>query len=875
MTGFGGIGWGLGSWGSTEVLNPTQEVTLEDTLFVSDEVNHSLGFNVFLEDTLAVSDEVDYSIGFKVSGATALSFFTLEVRFSSPLDASFLPFSDPANYTIPGLTVTGVLLGDDRVTLSTTPAQSNLLYTVTVAQGRNDKGDPLGSDNTADFVGYALIPTFLAGAISATQVDLVFSTEMNPNAAFLDPSNYTIRGGPGGSTIPVTSVVISGGVPIRRVSLRLAAPLEAMESYAAIVSSAVTSILGQVVLPDTYLFKWADMSRPAHGVPLEIPIQNFSGEVQGGLLGNPAGQVFFSPAYEAVGATSTIELESVSVCTRAFDQYEFPALLDPPSLYTFGPGVSSVLGAGFILWAPAEKLGLFKSRLSNFGQEDVLPKIYDSSTGSLESPIGDSPAIATLREPIDITRASFLNDLRWRTFPGTDAIVFTTADNMTPIGPGPITVRMLSPMMEARDPNDFIDFIDSVDAKILEDVDNLVVTDTVDVDILSSFGVLVYDTLVLADQTTLSLSKSLLIYDSALVTDSSLPALTYARLGSDAVVLSDQVDILSSFGVFASDTLVLTDQASLSLSKSLLTSDNVIVTDISLPAFTYARLGSDVVDLSDQVDVLIDRMTLVSDSIYVTDSVLISGIQSILVTDAIGLSDQGIGSRERSLIVSDTVDVLDGITAEAGSPAATLYSEAQAIFGAKLRIFLVGEDIVENESNQVTAWPDRTNVDTLTNSHATNRFTTRIVNGRRWLYTSEQTGKSLESTEGRGPVYMVMASMPPLPFTDYKLALGSQMYQAIAGHMGNSALYSPQSINRYVDGVNTDLVTSGIHLLEATVSGTTAFFFIGGLDSSYYGYPNRDWTADIGCVLGLASDPTAQERADILALLRAYYGVVV
>jgi hypothetical protein len=774
MAGFGGSRWGQGAWGDSEdFVRPVLEV--------------------FVDDTCLVTDESEYAIPLRVAHATALSLFTVRVRFSNEIDITFPPLSDPANYTIPGLIVTSVTISSaDTVILSTTPAQSNLVYVVTAAQGRSTNGDLLGPDNSAAFLGFVLIPSFIAGAISATQVDLIFSTEMTPDAAFTSIGSYIIRGGPGGVAIPILSATISGGIPIRRVTLRLVTPLQSMETYAAVVSSAVTSILGQIVSPDTYLFKWADMSRPVHGAPLEIPIRAFSGEVESGILGNPAGQVFFSPAYEAVGATSTIELESVSVCTRAFDQYEFPSLPDPPSLYTFGPGVSSVLSAGFILWAPAEKLGLFKSKLSNFGQEDVLPKIYDSSTGNLESPIGDTPAIATLRETIDITRASFLNDLRWRTFPGTGATVFMTADNMTPIGPGPTTIRALSrPRAEVRDPHDFIDLLDEVDVIIPKFEDAISVTDSVDVEVYAFFSVLVSDVISLGDQATSAMIKVV--------------------SHSDAISVSDQVIRSATKGVVVSDSVSLVDGASASKE--------------------YVALVSDSVALSDQVSI------------------------------------------ECLILVSDTLSVTDEVTIESGMDPGALYSALQTIFGALLTGVWVGEDLIVDGSNNITSWPERNNTGTLTNAHATNRFTTRTVNGRLWMYTSVEAGKSLVSPARTGDsVYMVMVSMPPLPFTDYKLALGSNIYQVLAGASGTSTLYSSQSTLRYVDGVLTDTVSSGIHLIEATTGANTSFF-VGGLEASYPGYPGRDWTADIGCVVVLSSAPTSQQRADALTLLKTYYNV--
>jgi hypothetical protein len=543
MSGFGGSGWGSGPWGGSSFRgNFLYDITIDDVCVITDGSEGSFIVDAFANDSCIITDDVEYGTLLRVVQATALSLYSVRVRFSNDIDLIFPPLSDPTNYTIPGLTVLGVTLsGVDNVTLHTTPAQDAIVYTVTVAQGRSLNGDLLGLEDFASFLGFVLIPSFIAGAISSTQVDLIFSTEMNPDAAFTSTGSYTIQGG-SGVTIPILSVTISGSVPIRRVSLRLTAPLQSMETYAAIVSSAVTSILGQVVSPDTYLFRWADMSRPTQGVPIEIPIEDFSGEVTGGLLGNPAGQVFFSPAYEAVGATSAIELESVSVCTRAYDQYTFPALLDPPALYTFGPGVTSTLSSGFILWAPAEKLGLFKSKLSDFEQEDVLPKIYDFSTGSLESPIGDNPAIATLRETIDITRASFLNDSRWRIFPGTGGFVFTTADNTTPIGSGPTTIRKLSvPGIDVRDPYDPMTITDDVDVSMNSNVytsNGITLTDSVQTELF--YEVTASDVLNLVDQASRSLTIEISASDNSSVTDTSLTSLTYARAVLEASLISDQ-----------------------------------------------------------------------------------------------------------------------------------------------------------------------------------------------------------------------------------------------------------------------------------------------------------------------------------------------
>jgi hypothetical protein len=150
----------------------------------------------------------------------------------------------------------------------------------------------------------------------------------------------------------------------------------------------------------------------------------FTGEVSGGLLGQPAGQVFFSPALENSAANSVIQIDSVQVCTRAYDQYEFPELPDPTPIYTFGPSsTGATIGSG-VLWAPAWRLGLVEMDLSD-AQEDTVATAVSG------------PCDITLEEPIDITAGGFLNDSRWRIFPGAPDTDFTIINNLAPVGPGP------------------------------------------------------------------------------------------------------------------------------------------------------------------------------------------------------------------------------------------------------------------------------------------------------------------------------------------------------------------------------------------------------------------------------------------------------
>jgi hypothetical protein len=434
-----GDGWGDFAWGGYVVSLPL--------------TGGGVVYDVGVADTIAVTDPgASYDTPLRVSDAVAPSGITVRVDFSQDLDTSYAPLLDPSNYTIPGLTVTNVtVFSPFQVLLDTTPPQSAILYTVTVGTALSINGDSLGPDDSADFDGFVLVPTFIAGAESWDKVEVVFSTAMQVDSALTSPSSYSLKSTDGLATIPISSVALSGPTPCHRVTLTLGSPLRSKEFYALVVSPSVVSVLGITVVPNTYILQWADMTVARGIAPIEIPIKDFSGEVRGGILGSPDGQVFFSPALETAPDQSTIELERVSVCTRAYDVYEFPNPPDPQPLYTFGPGTpASLLGSGSVMWAPAERLGQAHQNLFDRHAEALLPTV-------------DSPAYAKLVETIDITRASFNNDARWKTFPGNGAIVFKTAGNLTFIGPGPTTeITVDGPSLQVGDVVSFEDSVDTV-----------------------------------------------------------------------------------------------------------------------------------------------------------------------------------------------------------------------------------------------------------------------------------------------------------------------------------------------------------------------------------------------------------------------------
>jgi len=157
------------------------------------------------------------------------------------------------------------------------------------------------------------------------------------------------------------------------------------------------------------------------------------------LLGRPLGQVFFSPNLDSAlpvsPASSTIQVDSVSVCTRAYDVYEIPEIPDPQPLMTYGatlPYNSSVLNnPDDVVWATADRLGLAHVNLTD--------RPEDTWGGAT-----DGPADATLQETFDQSRVALLNVDDWVLYDGVGT-PFICADNLTPIPAGTTTNINLQP----------------------------------------------------------------------------------------------------------------------------------------------------------------------------------------------------------------------------------------------------------------------------------------------------------------------------------------------------------------------------------------------------------------------------------------------
>jgi hypothetical protein len=354
------------------------------------------------------------------------------VEFNHNLDPFYAPNYLTTSYDIPGLTVLAVTPGPTSFSVYlATDEQFDVLYTVQVLDAKDTDGLPIDPlFDSATFAGFSTADrTFFATAQSNTKVQITFSVPMLQDLAYLNPANYSITD-LNGVSFPIVSITPVGPSPNRRVDLLLGTPLTPGGYYVATVASPPIQTAILLTLPvTTDLFQWARTPKPGGADRFSLKISDFTGEVTGGILGEPLGLVFFSPSLDVAAPNSAIQVDEVSVCTRAYDVYTPPVPLDPNPLYTWSNnGPAGNLGAGIVLFTAFDRL--LGARL------DLTIKPSDALGAYL-----DGPAVAILAQPFDPAYVSLLNNSYWNTFPGT--VTFITANNLAPIPPGPTVVITL------------------------------------------------------------------------------------------------------------------------------------------------------------------------------------------------------------------------------------------------------------------------------------------------------------------------------------------------------------------------------------------------------------------------------------------------
>lgn len=265
-------------------------------------------------------------------------------------------------------------------------------------------------------------------AVSATRVLVLFGSVMTNDSTLVDPTTYTLRQNDS-TTIDVASVAAGPGLTY--VTLTLVSSLTPYKLNQIEIPGALS--LGGIPLAGLILpFQWQGAT-----LHTRIQMQDFTGEVTSGILGDPRGLVFFSPSLDVPAPGSVVQVEDVSVCARPYDTYTIPQPIDPPALYTYNPTVNGPTASmlnGAVLW------GAFP-RLSD-ARTDVGLKVPDTATEAV-----DSHAIATLTEQWDPTYVSLLNSVAWKLFDnaGSPPLTFSTANNAGPIPGGSTTTVTLEP----------------------------------------------------------------------------------------------------------------------------------------------------------------------------------------------------------------------------------------------------------------------------------------------------------------------------------------------------------------------------------------------------------------------------------------------
>jgi len=140
-----------------------------------------------------LSVEIDNIPPTLVRVAPGVDFKSVYLFFSEPMNTASL--GNASNYTIPGLTVTGVqVIGDRKVMLMTSAQAEDTTYTVTVSQSVTDTAIPANpidpGANSGTFTSPVLIPEAMAWEIwTGLRTDTVVVSELTSDPRYpIDPS---------------------------------------------------------------------------------------------------------------------------------------------------------------------------------------------------------------------------------------------------------------------------------------------------------------------------------------------------------------------------------------------------------------------------------------------------------------------------------------------------------------------------------------------------------------------------------------------------------------------------------------------------------------------------------------------------------------
>ena len=179
----------------------------------------------------------------------------------------------------------------------------------------------------------------------------------------------------------------------------------------------------------------------------------------------------------------------------------------------------------------------------------------------------------------------------------------------------------------------------------------------------------------------------------------------------------------------------------------------------------------------------------------------------------------------------------------------------------------IGEDVVVSGTD-VTSWPSRVG-GTLAPITSTRTVTT--VASRRSTTTSDLATVRAYTVAGSAMVakaWIGVASIPTLPFGNYRVIVGSESGNGLAGKISTSTL---QGTTTYVDGAFTNVVSglsAGLHVLECDESTSTDVGVrLGGTAT----VPQHNWPESLSLAMCLDSVPTTLQRLQTQLILDTYY----
>jgi hypothetical protein len=169
-----------------------------------------------------------------------------------------------------------------------------------------------------------------------------------------------------------------------------------------------------------------------------------------------------------------------------------------------------------------------------------------------------------------------------------------------------------------------------------------------------------------------------------------------------------------------------------------------------------------------------------------------------------------------------------------GGGAPSLLAMLTAAAGEAPTFLGLGPDITLDGSNNVTGWPATTGPN-LTNSTA-NRLLGGTYSGKRAIAGNGNSAKSLVGTLA-APAHQAFAIVDiltlPYSATYYSTYVRWTAVEILTSQLGVSTLFNPGSIyTHFVDGVATDTVTTGLHVLSGSHATGGTDLQVGGYDAN-------------------------------------------